>query len=123
MQSLIDQLAEQSIQSSIKQGELDHLRGAGKPLEIEDLRMVPEHLRIGYHVLKNAGFIPPELEQRQEALKMCDLLFSFQRENNHPETKSTLHKINKLELKLQLMGVDTQFIHRYLAQLNQQNSV
>ncbi|CAM3582408.1 hypothetical protein VA7868_04367 [Vibrio aerogenes CECT 7868] len=128
MQSLIDQLAEQSIQSSIQQGELENLRGQGKPLALEDLRMVPEHLRTGYHVLKNAGFLPPELEQRQEALKMCDLLFSLQKqdnkyldEDNRSAKKKTLDKIKRLELKMQLAGMDTQFIHQYLARLGQQN--
>ena len=38
------------------------LPGKGKPLELEDLSWVPEDLRIGYHVLKNAHVLPPEVE-------------------------------------------------------------
>jgi membrane peptidoglycan carboxypeptidase len=62
---LIDKLAEQHISEAIKRGELDNLEGSGKPLQLDDDRDVPEHLRAAYRVLKNAGYLPPELELKK----------------------------------------------------------
>lgn len=58
----IERLAEQRIQEAISEGLFDDLPGAGKPLPQEDLALVPEDLRAGYRLLKNGGFLPPELE-------------------------------------------------------------
>jgi len=63
---LIDQIAEQHIRDAIERGELDDLPGAGRPLELDDDRLIPEHLRAGYRLLKNAGYLPPELQALQE---------------------------------------------------------
>ena len=45
---LIDRLAEQCITEAVERGDLDNLSGAGKPIELDDLSSVPEHLRSGY---------------------------------------------------------------------------
>jgi hypothetical protein len=63
----LDQLAERRILESIERGELRGLPGEGKPLEFEDDTLVPEDVRAVYRVLKNAGFVPPELEARRDA--------------------------------------------------------
>ncbi len=71
---LIERIAEQRIQESVERGELDDLPGAGKPLELEDDSMVPEHLRTAYRLLKNANCIPPELAAQQEIRNLEDLI-------------------------------------------------
>ena len=71
---LIDAIAEQKIQAAIERGELDNLPGAGKPVPDDDLSMVPEHLRAGYRLLKNAGFLPPELAGAARLKQAEDLL-------------------------------------------------
>ena len=58
---LIDQIAERHIQQAIERGEFDDLPGAGRPLGLEDDALVPEELRAGYRLLRNAGYLPPEL--------------------------------------------------------------
>lgn len=58
---MFDQLVEQRIQAAIARGEFDHLPGIGKPLALDDDRLVPESLRVSLRILKNAGFVPPEL--------------------------------------------------------------
>ena len=63
---LIDQLAEQKITEAIERGELDDLPGAGQPLDLGDDAMVPEELRAGFRLLKNAGYLPPGLQARKE---------------------------------------------------------
>ena len=64
--SLLDELAEQRIREAAERGEFDDLPGRGEPLELEDDSLVPEELRAGYRMLKNAGFVPPELEPVRE---------------------------------------------------------
>jgi len=71
---LIDQIAEARIQAATEQGEFDDLPGAGRPLPPEDTSHIPEHLRAAYRVLKNAGFLPPELECRRETANAEQLI-------------------------------------------------
>lgn len=59
-------LAERRIEEAIARGELDNLPGAGRPLELDDDRLVPEELRLAYRILKNAGFVPPEVDELRE---------------------------------------------------------
>jgi hypothetical protein len=58
----LDRIAERRIAESIATGELDGLPGAGRPLELDDDRMVPPELRAAYRLMKNAGYLPPEAE-------------------------------------------------------------
>ena len=72
--SLLDRLADAHIESAAQRGEFDDLPGAGKPLPADDAAHVPEHLRAGYRLLKNAGYVPPEIESRRELREVEDLL-------------------------------------------------
>ena len=63
---MFDAIAEKKIAEAIARGELDDLPGAGKPLELDDDANVPEDLRVAYRILKNAGFVPPEVESLRE---------------------------------------------------------
>jgi len=70
----LDQIAEARIQEAIERGELRDLPGEGKPLSLDDDSAVPEELRVAYRVLKNAGFLPPELQLRKEVCEAEQLL-------------------------------------------------
>src|SRR4051812_37578082 len=59
---VLELLAERKIEDAIARGEFDDLPGAGRPLELDDDPLVPEELRVAYRILKNAGYVPPELE-------------------------------------------------------------
>jgi DnaJ-like protein len=63
---MLDFLAEQKLDEAVSRGELDNLPGAGRPLELDDDRLIPEDLRLAYRILKNAGYVPPELETVKE---------------------------------------------------------
>jgi len=67
-------LAEERILEAQRAGAFDDLPGKGKPLKLEDLSWVPEDLRIGYMVLKNAHVLPPEAELRKDIHTLEDLL-------------------------------------------------
>lgn len=58
---LLDQLAESRIEEAIARGVLDDLPGAGEPLVLDDDSSVPETLRAAYRLLKNSGYLPPEV--------------------------------------------------------------
>ena len=68
---MFDLIAELKIAEAIANGDLDNLPGEGRPLELDDNSLVPEELRLAYRILKNAGFVPPEVEA---ALKKLALL-------------------------------------------------
>lgn len=58
---VIDQIVERRISEAIARGEFVGLPGEGRPLELEDDRLVPEELRVAYRIMKNAGYVPDEL--------------------------------------------------------------
>jgi hypothetical protein len=95
---LIERLAERHIQAAIERGELSGLPGEGRPLPHEDLSMVPEHLRAGYRLLKNAGYLPPELEALRE-IRDAEALLARIRD---PDLRDQQRKrLRLLELRLQ----------------------
>ncbi|CAB3808421.1 DnaJ family domain-containing protein [Paraburkholderia fynbosensis] len=60
---LLDALVEQRIAAVAARGEFDDLPGAGAPLPLDDDAWVPEEVRVANRILKNAGFVPPAVEQ------------------------------------------------------------
>ena len=58
---ILDQIVERRIAEAIERGEFEGLPGAGRPLELDDDRLVPEELRVAYRILKNAGYVPDEI--------------------------------------------------------------
>lgn len=93
-----DALVEERIQDAMRRGEFDDLPGAGKPLELDDDRLVPEEVRAAYRVLKNAGFIPPEVLDRVEIAKLEALLPSL------PEGAERSRALGKLALLQTRLG-------------------
>ena len=63
--------ADEKIKEAIAKGEFDNLPGKGKPLNLDAYFATPEHLRMGYSILKSADIIPEEMEllKRIECLK------------------------------------------------------
>ena len=67
-------LAERRIEEAIARGEFDNLPGAGRPLELGDDPLVPEDLRIANRILKNAGYVPPELDALRQLAQLEQLV-------------------------------------------------
>lgn len=59
---MFEKLVEQRIEEAQARGEFEHLPGAGRPINLDCDPLVPEDLRVAWRVLKNAGFVPPEVE-------------------------------------------------------------
>jgi hypothetical protein len=68
---------EELIKEAMANGEFDDLPGKGQPLDLEAYFQSPEELRMGHSILKNAGFVPEEvqllkeMESLREELKSC----------------------------------------------------
>jgi hypothetical protein len=107
--SLFQRLAEQRILEAQRRGEFDDLPGKGKPLELEDLSWVPDELRIGYMVLKNAHVLPPEAELLKDIHTLEDLLKHVEDEGQRKAlAKSIQWKVIRLDmLKRRSMSVQS----------------
>jgi hypothetical protein len=66
----LELLAEKKIEEAVSRGDFDDLPGAGRPLDLTDDPLVPEELRLAYRILKNAGFVPPEVETAVKKLAL-----------------------------------------------------
>lgn len=71
---LLDALVERRIAQAREAGAFDDLPGAGKPLALDDDALVPEALRVAHRILKNAGYLPPEVARRREFADAAALL-------------------------------------------------
>ncbi|MFU0889073.1 DUF1992 domain-containing protein [Kluyvera sichuanensis] len=120
---LLDQWAERHITDAQRKGEFDNLPGQGEPLVLDDDSAVPEALRSGYRLLKNAGCLPPELEQRKQAVELADLLKGIRREDARYQELS--RRLALMELKLQQAGLSTDFLrgdyaHKLMSKINEE---
>ncbi|GCF83418.1 DUF1992 domain-containing protein [Geobacter sp. SVR] len=95
LMDILATIAERKIREAMERGELDNLAGAGKPLAMdEDLSGVPAELRMAYKILKNAGFVPPEVELRKEIVSLREMLGQLEDD----EQRRTLRR--QLDFKL-----------------------
>lgn len=62
MFSIFDEIVENRIQEAMRNGEFDNLPSQGKPINLDYWASLPEGIRAGYMVLKNAGFLPEEAQ-------------------------------------------------------------
>jgi DnaJ homologue, subfamily C, member 28, conserved domain len=114
---LIQRIAEQRILEAQRNGAFDNLPGKGKPLELEDLSWVPEELRIGYHVLKNAHVLPPEAELLKDVHTLEDLLKHIEDEGERRAlAKSIQWKMIRLDM-LKRRSMDLNSVRAYSRKL------
>jgi len=116
-------IAEQRITEAIQDGRLYTAAWQGRPLPLEDNHLVPEDLRMAYKVLKNAGFVPPEIETRKEIHNIEELI--ARTEDEHTRVKQ-LKKLHFLIMKLDTMRQGSSTIEdqqRYYQQVVERLSV
>ena len=65
-----EKLMEEKIREAMANGEFDNLPGMGRPVNLEGYFATPEHVRIGYSILKSAGFVPEEVELLKEIQRL-----------------------------------------------------
>jgi hypothetical protein len=99
-------LVEQRIKNAQEKGEFDNLEGKNKPLKFEDLN-VPEELRLATKILKNSGFLPPEVELKKKITHTEQLL--EQVVSDSPERLAIQKRLNYLITKLNATRSDKSY--------------
>jgi hypothetical protein len=96
-------IAERKISEAIRKGQLDIEAWRNRPLPVTNDSLVPEELRMAHKILKNAGYLPPEIETKKEIQQIEDLLVNC--EDEYTRVKQ-LKKLNYLVMKLNTMKGD-----------------
>lgn len=92
----IAELAERRIAEAQRDGAFDNLPGLGAPLPDDGIdALVPEHQRLAYRVLKNSGYLPPELENHRDAVELA-LLLATAEAAVRPMLLERLARLNRL---------------------------
>jgi len=94
--------AEERIKGAMETGELefpDELRG--KPLDLSDYFATPEHLRMGYSVLKTSGHVPLQVE----LLRQINSLENAASTETNPERRDAMkQRIAGLRLQMEFQA-------------------
>lgn len=91
---IFQHLAEKKISQAIQEGTLRTDGWQNRPLPLDDDSLVPPDLRMAYKMLKNAGYLPPEVETRREIARLTDLISATTDENQR------LRQMRKLDVLL-----------------------
>ena len=83
---------EELIKQAIAKGEFDDLPGKGKPLDLNAHFETPEHLRMGYSMLKGADFVPEEVLILKEMAELRAELKSCGEEKRRLELSKALQE-------------------------------
>ncbi len=59
-------IAERRIEEAMAEGSLDAPGWAGRPLPLDEDAAVPADQRIAWRILRNAGYVPEEVELRRD---------------------------------------------------------
>lgn len=109
-------IVEEKIRKAQKEGAFDDLPGLGKPLPPDELRNIPEDLRMAYRMMKNAGFSPDEIDIRKELLTIEDLIRKsedeMEKEGLRKELNARLLEYNRL-LSKKRINTNSSIFKRY----------
>src|SRR5210317_422305 len=106
---LLDRLVEEQINIAERQGVFEDLPGQGRPLMLEDNSAIPAELRAAYRILRNAGYLPPELELRNEIRELEHLLNNLEIDS---EQQSIRRRLCLLRTRLEASGHETSLLLR-----------
>lgn len=95
---LLTRIAERKISQAIEDGSLDFARWKNIPLPEDDDPLVPDDLKMAYKIMKNAGYLPPEIEMKKEIQSLEELIAST--EDEHLRLKQ-MKKLTVLLMKVE----------------------
>jgi len=99
MATLDDHIA-QSLRDSLRSGELQSAESWGKPLDLNDgYAQTPEELRLAFKALKEAGFVPPEVETMKQ---IAALRQTIEVDPGAPEVDAMRRRLSELQQHLAL---------------------
>ena len=91
---------EARVREAIASGDFDKLKGAGKPLDLDDYFAAPEDVRMGYSVLKSNKFVPEEIDRLKEIGELKEQIKSCAGED---EKKKLFKALNEKTLAFNLI--------------------
>lgn len=113
---------EQRIGEAARRGDFDALPGAGGPLQLDDDRLVPEELRVAYRILKNAGYVPPEVQTLKEIGALERLIHTMEagEQRNLALRKLRLLSMQASELRNGNLQLEAEYYDRIVDSLQAQ---
>ena len=88
--SILADLAERAILEAQQRGDFEDLSGQGQPLPETCEPFMPETLRMAYKVLKNAGYVPREVQSQREIRSLIECL---ERETDEARKMRQIQKV------------------------------
>lgn len=99
MPTLDEQIA-QSLRDAQRSGELQSAATWGKPLDLDDgYAQTPEALRMAFKALKDAGFVPPEVETMKAIAALRETIAS---EPDAAKAEAMHRRVSELQQHLAL---------------------
>ena len=92
--------ADEAIRAAMERGDFDNLSNKGKKLNLDDYFNTPEEQRVGFSILKNAAYIPEEVQLLKEIGELQEKLAQVSEES---ERKKLLKEIEGRRLKYNLL--------------------
>ena len=96
----IDEQIAQSLRESLRNGELKSAPSWGKPLDLADgYAQTPDELRIAFKALKDAGFVPPEVETMKRIAALQQVIAAAP---DAPDAEAIRKRLSELQQHLAL---------------------
>lgn len=96
----LEKILDEMIRNAIAEGQFDNLKGAGRPLDLDEYFAAPESIRAGYTLLKNNDFVPHEVELMRE---IGELREKIKVSGDEGEKKALNKKLNERRLSLSII--------------------
>jgi len=87
---------EEKIRQAIANGDFDDLPNKGKPLDLSTWQRTPEHLRMTYSILKNAGISPQEVNLKSQISELKAELQHLDKETQQEARSEIIKQLNKV---------------------------
>jgi len=96
----LDEHIAASLRESLENGELRAAPSWGKPLAVDDgFEQTPDELRLGFKMLKEAGYVPPEVETMKRIAALREVI---ERDPTAPQTDAMRKRLSELQQHLAL---------------------
>ncbi len=105
----LDRAIEEIIQAAMARGEFDNLRGQGQPQDHSEYFSMPEEDRMAFTVLRNAGFVPPEVLLLKE---MDELRARLASAKSEVERRHVIKQLDEKTLAFNLLQEQKQAARR-----------
>ena len=90
-------IAERKITEAMKTQDFTSEKWKNKPLPLDIDSNIPDDLKMAYKILKNSGYLPPEIEEKKEVQRLEELIAATEDEH---ERLRQMKKLNVLLMKI-----------------------